>query len=234
MRRLRVLVVDDHTLVRQGIERILSTHADHIEVVGLAANGTQAITKARQLEPDVILMDIHMPGISGIEATRLIKREMPSVQVVLLTVSTDDTDLMEGIRAGADGYLVKDISAQRLLESLNALAHGDVPLSPAAARRIFAELRNAVDGRPTPPSHNSRLSERELEVLQLVACGLDNREIADRLVVSEKTVKSHVRHVLNKLRVKNRVQAAAYALREGLVSIDGIEPVSLYEHRLDR
>jgi DNA-binding NarL/FixJ family response regulator len=229
VRRLRVLVVDDHTLVRQGIERILSMRTDDIEVVGLAANGAQAIAKAKQLNPDVILMDIHMPGINGIEATRLIKQEMPAVQIVLLTVSTNDTDLMEGIRAGADGYLVKDITAQRLLDALDALAHGDVPLSPAAARRIFAELRNASEGRPPAPVPTTRLSERELEVLQLIACGLDNREIADRLVVSEKTVKSHVRHVLNKLRVKNRVQAAAYALREGLVSIDAVQPVPLYD-----
>jgi two-component system NarL family response regulator len=229
---MRVMVVDDHTLVRQGIERILAAHAD-IEVAGWASNGAQAVARARQLVPDVILMDVRMPGSSGIEATRAIKRELPGVQVVLLTVSTDDADLVGGIRAGADGYLLKDITSERLLEALRALAQGEVPLSPTAARRIVAELRSATPPRPAAAAGGPRLSERERQVLHLVACGLDNREIADRLVVSEKTVKSHVRHVLGKLHVRNRVQAAALALREGLVSVDQLSsPPRQQEHRV--
>lgn len=216
MEPLRILLADDHILFRKGLSVLLGAQ-DGMEVVGEARNGEEAIALARQTMPDVILMDIRMPDLSGLEATRLIKKEMPHVRIVILTVSDNDEDLFAAIKNGADGYLLKDLEPQRLYEMLEGLRHGQAPISGILATRILAEFR-AQEARPVPPETVEELTEREREVLKWVAEGASNREIAEALYVSENTVKIHLRNILEKLHLKNRIQAAVYAVREGLAA----------------
>jgi DNA-binding NarL/FixJ family response regulator len=229
MDRLRILVADDHTLVRQGLVAMLSGEPD-MEVVAEAANGRQAWERAKELQPDIVLMDLRMPEMNGIEATRAIKADCPSTAVVLLTVSNDDKDLLEGIKAGASGYLLKSITAEKLAHALRSLPSGELPLPPGMAKRLLTEFRSmARRMQMGATGYREGLTERELEVLKLVACGLDNREIASRLYVSEKTVKNHIRSILDKLQLRNRIQAATYAVRQGLVDrsmLDSTPPCS--------
>jgi len=213
---VRVLLADDHTLFRQGIKYGLSTRPD-MEIVAEACDGLEAIELARETIPDVILMDIAMPRCNGIEATRQIKRELPSVKIVILTVSDEENDLFDAIKSGADGYLLKDLKASELFDMLHIIVRGEVLLSGVVAGRILEEFRShpATDsprGEITDP-----LSPRELEVLQLVVDGATNNEIASALVISEGTVKNHLKNILEKLHLRNRIQAAVYAVREGLV-----------------
>lgn len=216
MKRLRVLLVDDHHLVRKGIAALLAVRPD-IEVVAEAADGLEAIAAARETVPDVILMDIRMPKCSGIEATAVIKREMPQVRVIMLTVSHEDQDLFTAIKNGADAYLLKDLQPNQLYEMLDATRRGEVVISGPVAARILQELRR--------PSHQSRqrqadreeLTSRETEILRLVVRGHNNREIAEALCVSENTVKLHLGAILHKLQVRNRVQAAVVAVQRGLL-----------------
>ncbi|MFQ5419050.1 MAG: response regulator [Anaerolineae bacterium] len=212
---LRLLLVDDHALVREGVAGLLEAHPD-IEIVGEAEDGLQALEKARATMPDAILMDIEMPQCDGLEATRLIKREMPYVKIVILTVHDADERLFEAVRSGAQGYLLKSIGSAELIEMLRGIERGEAPISRTMAGRIldeFAKQNEAqrIDG-------ELLLTQREREVLQWVARGASNREIAEALVISQNTVKNHMRNILSKLHFSNRSQVMAYALSRGLVS----------------
>jgi two-component system nitrate/nitrite response regulator NarL len=212
---LRILLVDDHVLFRKGLARLLDAQPD-FEVVGEAADGAEAIQRVQALRPDVVLMDLRMPVCDGLEATREIKRDHPSVRVVMLTVSEDDQDFFAAIRCGADGYLVKDMRPEGLFRELRGLANGEAPISKAMTGKMLRQL--ALGGRPAVPAAPvDVLSDREREVLALVAEGMPNAEIAAELGVAVNTVRNHVRSILEKLGLRNRVQAAVYAVRAGLL-----------------
>lgn len=208
---MRVLLADDHALFRAGTASLL--RAWGVEVVGQATNGDEAVEQARRLRPELILMDISMPGSSGLEATRVIKAELPETKVVMVTVSDDGDDLLEAIKRGADGYLLKNMSEEELSRTLEAVAAGEPALSPGLAARIIDEFVRA--GQATHDTGAKTLTPRESEVLGFVASGATNREIAAALKVTENTVSFHVKNILAKLRVKNRAQAAVYAIRSG-------------------
>lgn len=210
---MRVLLADDHALFRAGIARLLS--AWDMEVVGEAGDGLEALELARRLRPDLVLMDIGMPKCNGLEATKLIKAELPETKIVMVTVSDADEDLFEAIKSGAQGYLLKDMSEADLEQVLDRIAAGEPALSPGLAVKILDEFaRVASEGSAKAPHE---LTARERDVLQLVAEGATNREIAQALHISENTVNFHMRNILAKLHLKNRAQVVAYALKTGLV-----------------
>ena len=213
----RVLITDDHGVVRQGLRMFLSLDPD-FEVVGEASNGEEALAMARDLEPDVVLMDLLMPVMDGISATEKIRAELPDVEVIALTSVLEDASVTGAVRAGAIGYLLKDTDSEELARAIKAAAEGRVHLAPEAAARLMREVR--------APESPEALTDRETEVLRLLARGKANKQIASSLYVSEKTVKAHVSSILMKLGVQSRTQAALYAVRTGLVSIDelGEEP----------
>lgn len=216
MGKLRVLVVDDHALFREGLVSLLNAQAD-IQVVGEANDGLEGLVLARTLRPDVVLMDINMPGTDGIEATRLIKRELPDTYVLMLTVRDDDEKLFQAIKSGAQGYLLKTIRAQELIEMLHAAQRGEPTISPTLANRILTEFRRLATPASASSAHSpilEPLTARERQVLDLVARGASDREIAHELVISVYTVKAHMRSILNKLQVSNRQQAARLARSE--------------------
>lgn len=217
MEPLRILLVDDHLLFRKGLMRLLDARPA-FRVVGEAEDGLAAIEKARQLRPDVVLMDIAMPRCDGLEATRRIKVRLPDVKVVMLTVSDDERDLVAAVQAGADGYLLKDVQPEELFEQLRRIGEGEAPLSRAMTGKVLNQL-----ARRTRPVLQSRatavLSERECEVLALVVEGLTNREIGRELGIAYNTVKNHLRSIYTKLDVKNRTEAAAYAVAHELVCL---------------
>lgn len=218
---VRVLIVDDHPLARLGIETILSEDPA-FQVVGNATDGLQAVEMARQLMPDVILMDINLPGQDGLAATRQIKAEMPYVRVVIVTVSDDAQDLFEAISAGAQGYLLKNLSPQEWTEYLHAIVQGEARISKKIARRILREFKVDSDGEApsSPPAARGKatevLSQRECEILRWVAKGASNKEIAEQLFISENTVKNHLKNILAKLHLRNRVQLATFAIEHGI------------------
>jgi two-component system nitrate/nitrite response regulator NarL len=214
--RLRILLVDDHVLFRQGIRFGLASRPD-MEVVGEAGNGLEAIALARETMPDVILMDISMPRLSGLEATRQIKREMPHIRILILTVSDDEQHLFEALKAGATGYLLKNLTAGDLFDRIQIVARGEVILSSAVAGQIQTELAGHIRPGSAGSDLADPLTARELEVLERLAKGLTNSEIAEQLVISEGTVKNHLKNILGKLQLSNRIQAAVYAVRQGLV-----------------
>jgi len=214
---ITILIVDDHTLVRAGIRAYLETQPD-LEVTGEAASGQEAIREATEQAPDVILMDLVMPGLDGVEATRQIKRVSPRSQVIILTSYHEDEHIFPAIRAGALSYLLKDIRPEELAEAIRKAASGEAVLNPRVAARLVQEVQGRRDEMMNP---FTELSERELEVLKLVAEGLSNAEIAARLVIGDKTVKSHVSNILAKLHLADRTQAAVFAWREGLVRARG-------------
>ena len=216
MEPLRILLVDDHILFRKGVASLLASRED-MEVVGEAEDGVEAVAKARETVPDVILMDLSMPKCSGLEATRLIKREMPHVKIVMLTVSDDDCDLFGAIRNGADGYLLKNLEPSQLYDMLKGIRHGEAPISGVLAAKILQEFRQPDRSPQQQVEANDKLTPREIEILDLVVEGVTNKEIAEALVITENTVKIHLRNILEKLHVQNRIQAAVYAVREGLV-----------------
>ncbi len=215
---VRVLIVDDHTIVRKGISALLS-HAGDIEVVGEASNGQEAIDQALLLQPDLVLMDLVMPGIDGIEAIRCIAAHCPTIRILVLTSFSTDDKVFPAIKAGALGYLLKDSRPEELLQSIRQVAHGESSLHPAVARKVLHELTHLSDQTIAPRP----LTMREMEVLRLVAHGLSNQEIAERLSITDLTVRTHVSNMLGKLHLASRTQAALYALREGLASLDESE-----------
>ena len=210
---ITVLIVDDHALVREGVLAFLQTQSD-LSVVGTAASGEEALRLAAEHVPDVALMDLVMPGMDGVETTRRLKQISPHTQILVLTSYDQDEHIFPSIRAGALSYLLKDVGSIELAEAIRMAARGEAVLHPRVAARVVQELHGA---RQDQPNAFTDLSERELEVLRLVANGLSNTDIATRLVISEKTVKSHVSNILGKLHVADRTQAAAYAWREGVV-----------------
>ncbi|MDR5694796.1 MAG: response regulator transcription factor [Armatimonadota bacterium] len=214
---IRTLVVDDHALFREGLVGILNAQPD-FEVVGEAADGTEAVVKARELVPDLVLMDILLPGTNGLEATRLIKQELPATCIVVLTVRDDDEALFQAIRAGAQGYLLKTARSQELLEYLRGAVRGEAAIPPILASRILEEFRRLSQRAPRAPEGAILpLTHREQEVLRLVARGATDKEIANALCVSVNTVKSHMRNILSKLHLNRRYEAALFAIREGLI-----------------
>jgi NarL family two-component system response regulator LiaR len=215
---IRVLVADDHAIVRKGIRALLATEPG-IEVVGEAENGQQAIDEAAHLHPDVILMDLVMPEVDGIEAIRRITAAQSRVRILVLTSFAADDKVFPAIKAGALGYLLKDSSPEDLVEAIHRVYRGESSLHPAIARKVLQELSRPADHPSTPEP----LTEREVEVLQLVTRGRSNQEIADFLVISEATVRTHVSNILSKLHLASRTQAALYALRKGLASLEGEE-----------
>lgn len=217
--RIRVLVADDHVLFRRGLEMVLSAE-DDIDIVGEAGDGAEAYARAVDLLPDVVLMDVRMPRRSGIEACSDIKEAVPSTRIVMLTISDEESDLFEAVRAGANGYLLKDVPGEEIAEGIRAVMGGQSLISPSMAGALlteFAELskRSAEAVRVPVP----RLTERELEVLRLVARGMANKDIATQLFISENTVKNHVRNILEKLQLHSRMEAVVYAVREKILDI---------------
>ncbi|MEA2476121.1 MAG: hypothetical protein QOF16_1353 [Actinomycetota bacterium] len=216
---IRVLIVDDHALFRRGLEMVLQGEAG-IEVVGEASDGHEAIEKAEDATPDVVLMDVRMPKRSGIEATRIIKDTLPSTKILMLTISDEEADLYEAIKAGASGYLLKEISIDEVAGAVRAVHGGQSLISPSMASKLLNEFATMVkrrDERSQIPG--PRLTDRELEVLKLVAKGLNNRDIGAELFISENTVKNHVRNILEKLHLHSRMEAVVYAVREKLLDI---------------
>ncbi len=209
---IRILLVDDHAVVRQGLKMFLGLDPD-LEVVGEAENGEEAIRRTQELHPDVILMDLLMPVMDGITAISSLRRDFPDIEVIALTSVLEDEAVMKAMRAGAIGYLLKDTQAEELRRAIKAAAAGQVQLSPQAAARLMREVR--------APESPEKLTERETDVLRLLALGRANKEIALELNIGEKTVKTHVSGILRKLGVPSRTQAALYAVRIGLVSMEG-------------
>ena len=208
---IQVLIVDDHSVVRQGLRIFLDMDRD-ICIVGEAKSGASAVQLARELRPDVILMDLLMPGMDGITATRIIRRELPDVEIIALTSALKNELVVQAIQAGAIGYLLKDTDAPKLREAIHAAAAGQVQLSPEAAAILLKEVRA-----PQEPEH---LTDREIDVLRLVARGLSNKEIGRELIIGETTVKSHVKSLMEKLELPSRIHLALYAVRMGLASLD--------------
>jgi two-component system NarL family response regulator len=217
---IRVLIVDDHALFRRGLEMVLEEQGD-IEVVGEGSDGNEAVEKAGDLLPDVVLMDIRMPRRGGIEACTAIKNAVPSAKIVMLTISDEEEDLFEAIKAGAAGYLLKEISIDEVPQAVRAVQGGQSLISPSMASKLITEFaalakRSAERQQQVPAP---KLTDREMEVLRLVAKGLGNREIAKELFISENTVKNHVRNILEKLQLHSRMEAVVYAVREKLLEI---------------
>ena len=211
---IRILIADDHAVVRAGLRALIEAKPD-MELVGEAADGVEAVQKARELGPDVILMDLVMPRKGGVEAIRDIRRENSEARILVLTSFSEDDQAFPAIKAGAMGYIIKDSLPEELLEAIRDIYQGQPSLHPTIARRLMQELGQAG---ASPPLAEV-LTEREIEVLKLVARGLTNQEIADELVVSKRTVDSHTNSILAKLHLANRTQAALYALRQGLVGL---------------
>jgi DNA-binding NarL/FixJ family response regulator len=218
---MRVLLADDHALFRAGIASLLKAWG--MEVVGQAADGIEAIELTRRLQPELVLMDVRMSPCNGLEATRVIKSELPDVKVIIVTVSEDDQDLFEAVKSGAEGYLLKGMSEQELSSTLEKISAGEPALSPGLAAKILDEFaRMAREGAGRSPGSEGGLTDRERDVLRLVADGATNREIGSQLYISENTVSFHMKNILAKLHLKNRAHAAAFAIRAGLA--DDAEP----------
>lgn len=216
MESLRVLLADDHILFRKGIASLLAARSD-VNVVGEASDGVEAVSMARETLPDIILMDINMPNRDGLEAVKIIKRELPHIQVVMLTVSDNDEDLFMAIKNGARGYLLKNLEPQQLYKMLDGLRQGEAAISGVMASKILQEFRQPEQTQRDQIEAVDELTSREVEVLEQVVTGATNKEIADILHITENTVKIHLRNILEKLQVQNRIQAAVRAVREGLV-----------------
>lgn len=213
--KIRILIADDHAIVREGLRALIATEPD-LELVAEASDGIQAVTKARALKPDVILLDLMMPRMDGVEAITEIKKDWQDARIIVLTSFADDEKVFAAIRNGALGYLLKDSTPQDLLHAIHTVANGEGFLSPRIASKVMREINQP----PKLPPTKDPLTEREGEILQWVAQGLTNDEIAEKLVVSERTVRTHVSNILAKLQLANRTQAALYALREGIAKLD--------------
>ena len=219
---VRVLVVDDQRLIRDGIASLLSIQLG-IEIVGTATNGHEAIKQAQELQPDVILMDVRMPVMDGVAATTRIRRQFPQCRVLMLTTFDDDAYIIDALRAGASGYLLKDLPPQDLAQAIHTLHRGIYQLDPAVASKVVASLTQSQPSSQPPLTPRiqtlpvSELTEREIEVLRLIAQGATNREIATQLIISEGTVKNHMSNILSRLGLRDRTQAAIYAKEQGLL-----------------
>ncbi len=216
--RIRVLIVDDHAIVRKGIRALLS-EADGFEVVGEAGNGQEAVLAAQETHPDVILMDLLMSGMDGIEATHQITSWQPQTRILVLTSFAADNKVFPAIKAGAAGYLLKDSSPDELVRAIRQVHRGEPSLHPTIARKLLQEIARPAEQQPAPEA----LTDREMTVLRLIAQGLSNQEIADRISVSEPTVRAHVSRILGKLHLASRTQAALYAVREGLTDAASVQ-----------
>lgn len=213
---IRILLVDDQPLFRSAIATLIAEQPD-MAVVGEAENGLEGVEKAHGLNPDLVVMDVEMPVMNGVEAVRLIREQLPTIKVVMLTVSESDDHLLDAIRNGAHGYLLKDLRPEQLYDLLRSVMRNETPLSPAIAGRLVDEFRSQpVRTVAVKEPEGRALSRREIEILQLVADGLGNKEIGTRLSITEGTVKNHVHNALEKLHLENRTQAAAYVVRQGL------------------
>jgi DNA-binding NarL/FixJ family response regulator len=212
---LRVLLVDDHDLFRTGLRNLLEEQS--VQVVGEAADGEQAVRLVRELAPDVVVMDLNMPGMTGVEATRQVTMLAPLTRVVVLTISDQDDDVMNAIFAGACGYLMKDSSIQDLMQGISAASVGESLISPHIAAKVLQRVRATSANEQDAATIRAELSDREIQVLKLIANGKDNAQIAGELHISPKTVKNHISNILMKLQIDNRIQAAVYAVRSGIV-----------------
>jgi DNA-binding NarL/FixJ family response regulator len=215
LEELRVLLVDDHDLFRTGLKNLLEEQG--VQVVGEAPNGQSALRLASELVPDVVIMDLNMPGLSGVETTRHLTSLAPLARVVVLTISVEDDDVMDAVMAGACGYLLKDSSIEELLTGIRAAAAGESLISPQIASKVLQRLRSQGKSEGAAETIRAELSDREIEVLKLIANGKDNAQIARELFISPKTVKNHISNILMKLQIENRIQAAVYAVRSGIV-----------------
>ena len=216
MKKAKVLLVDDHALFRKGFASLL-TCIKELDIVGEAGNGREALEKARVLNPDIIIMDVEMPELNGVEAVKLIKKEFPHCTVVMLTIADDNDNLFNSIKNGAQGYLLKSMDPDSLIEEIKGLIHGEVALSKSIASKILNEFSSMCKKHQSINFQKYSLTEREIEVLSLVAHGITNKEIAANLTITENTVKNHLCHIMEKLHLQNRVQLATFAWREGLV-----------------
>ncbi len=217
MKPIRILIIDDHTLFRNGIKLVLQRH-EGFEVAGEAGDGLEGVKRAKQLKPDVVLLDLHMAGTGGLEALRLLVEDVPEAQVIMLTVSEDADDLLETLRSGARGYLLKNIDTDFLLESIRRAAQGESVMSPQIAHKLADSLRAPQkDTAAVPDISPDKLSPREREIIVMLARGASNKEIAKTLDLSESTIKIHVQGILRKLNIAKRVQAAVYAVEHGLI-----------------
>ncbi|MDX6285684.1 MAG: hypothetical protein QOG53_1169 [Frankiales bacterium] len=216
---IRVLIVDDHALFRRGLEMVLEQEPD-IDVVGEASDGAEALTKAVDTTPDIVLLDVRMPKRGGIDACTAIKDAVPSTKIIMLTISDEEADLYDAIKAGAMGYLLKEISIEEVASAIRAVHGGQSLISPSMASKLLTEFASMIkrgDERQQVPA--PRLTDREMEVLRLVAKGMNNRDIAKELYISENTVKNHIRNILEKLQLHSRMEAVVYAVREKLLEI---------------
>jgi DNA-binding NarL/FixJ family response regulator len=209
---MRVLLVDDHALFRAGLATLLKAWG--LEVVGEAGNGEEAVTRARDLQPDLIFMDINMPGTNGLAATRAIKTEFPEIKVVILTVSDEERDLFEAIKSGAEGYLLKDLRENEFADLVDRIGRGEPVMSPGLARKLLREFAR-LGGERAGPEVETGLTGREQEVLERVASGVTNKEVASSLYISENTVNYHMKNILSKLHLRNRSQVVAWAMNHG-------------------
>jgi two-component system NarL family response regulator len=216
MDRISVLIADDHTLFRKGVRKMVEAEED-MEVVGEAATGREALDHARALMPDVILMDIKMPDLDGVSAARTLRREMPHVGIIFVTMFQDDEFVFQGLQAGGRGYILKDADPETMLRAIRAVAHGESLLGPTIAEKVMHQFA-MPPGQKTPVVDD--LTPREVEVLALIAEGLSNKEIASELTISEKTVKNHINNIFSKLHLYDRSQAILYAIRKGLVKVE--------------
>jgi DNA-binding NarL/FixJ family response regulator len=214
---MRVLLADDHALFLEGLRNLLTLHS--VQVIGTARNGLEALEKTLQLRPDIVLMDVRMPGCDGVAATRLIKAEWPECKIIMLTTSTEEPDLLEAIRGGASGYLLKSLEIRPFLTYLEGVMRGEVVISRELSAILWKEVASQDDASLAVRNHSEavNLTARQIEILQLVAQGLQNKDIAEALCISEHTIKYHISEILQRLQVKNRDQAAAYALKNGLI-----------------
>lgn len=215
---IRIMIVDDHPLARQGLRQILSLEDDFV-VVGEAQHGNEVMEKVTTLKPDVVLMDINLPGRNGIELTEEIRKNFPEVNVLALTVDTDQMHVHKIIKAGALGYVLKDIDPDTLIEAIKVVARGDAYIQPCLLSKLLSEFRQFMDAeRPEILPEELGLTQREIEIVNYIACGESNKEIAERLFISEKTVKNHVSSILRKMSLEDRTQVAVYAYRKGLIT----------------
>jgi NarL family two-component system response regulator LiaR len=219
MESIRILIADDHAVVREGLRALIDTELG-MDLVGEASDGIEAVRKACSLRPDVILLDLVMPHMDGIEAIGQIKEHDPDARILVLTSFAEDERVFLAVKAGALGYLLKDTSPQELLQALRDVYRGELSMAPATAHKLMRELQRSAKEPSNLPPTEEPLTAREVDVLKLVAQGLSNLDIAETLVISERTVRSHVSHILEKLHLANRTQAALYALREGLATLE--------------